>query len=221
LPAQHRREKSVCAEIIPFHHIARETGDDDAPLGRADFPVHRFGGQGDFRSDQIEPAEPADAGSGFGQRGVRENVLEHAARVGERHKGRIVMLGDVWAPPGPQDPVYEVLGARVARIASHLVVVGDNTRKYETGARQAGADERTVTHGGRTPQEAAEALRKVLQPGDVVLIKGHRRQRLDRVRMILQGRRVLCDLHHCELRTIDCEQCPMLETGWAKHRVIM
>jgi len=135
--------------------------------------------------------------------------------------GRIVMLGDVWAPPGPQDPVYEVLGARVARIASHLVVVGDNTRKYETGARQAGADERTVTHGGRTPQEAAEALRKVLQPGGVVLIKGHRRQRLDRVRMILQGRRVLCDLHHCELRTIDCEQCPMLETGWAKHRVIM
>lgn len=71
---------------------------------------------------------------------------------------------------------------------------------------------------GKSPQEAAEALRRVLKPGDV---KGHRSQRLDRVRLILQGRNVRCDPHFCDLRTIDCEDCPMLETGWAGRRVIL
>jgi len=136
-------------------------------------------------------------------------------------RGRAVMLGDVWAPQGPEDPIYEALGTRVAGIASHFVVVGENMRRYEAGALRAGMDARAMTYGGRTPQEAAEALRKVLKPGDVVLIKGHRRQRLDRVRMILQGGCVRCDLHFCDLRMIDCEDCPMLETGWAGHRAIM
>jgi len=134
--------------------------------------------------------------------------------------GRVVMLGDVWDPPEPEDPIYEALGARVARIASHFVVVGENLQRYEAGALPAGMEAQAVTYGGHTPQEAAEALRKVLRPGDVVLIKGRRSQRLDRVRMILQGRSVRCDLDYCDLRTIDCEECPMLEIGWAGHRAI-
>ena len=50
-----------------------------------------------------------------------------------------------------------------------------------------------ATYGVRTVHQAAAALQKILQPGDVLLLKGRRPQKLDRIRMILQGRRVRCD----------------------------
>ena len=74
---------------------------------------------------------------------------------------------------------------------------------------------------GRTVQEAAEALRGVLQAGDVVLIKGRSPEKLDRVRLVLEGRRVGCSIRYCSLRTLECEACGMLERGWEGHRVIM
>jgi hypothetical protein len=55
----------------------------------------------------------------------------------------------------------------------------------------------------------------------VLLIKGRGPEKLDRVRLILEGRRVGCDIRYCSLRTQECEQCPMLERGWEGHRVIM
>ena len=42
------------------------------------------------------------------------------------------------------------------------------------------------------------------------------RELLDRVRLILEERRVRCDLDFCNLRLVDCEMCPMLTRGW--HR---
>ena len=70
-------------------------------------------------------------------------------------------------------------------------------------------------------QEAAAALRAVLQPGDVLLIKGRSPEKLDRVRLILEGRSVGCSIRYCSLRTLECEACGMLERGWESHRVIM
>jgi UDP-N-acetylmuramyl pentapeptide synthase len=134
---------------------------------------------------------------------------------------RIVLLGDVTELPPPQRPIYQSLGGRAARMASYLVVVGDGLRRYRSGARRAGMPREAVIAGGPAPQQTAQVLAQILQPGDVVLIKGRRNQRLDRVRMILQGRRVMCDIRFCDLRTVDCEDCPMLETGWTKHRVII
>jgi len=61
----------------------------------------------------------------------------------------------------------------------------------------------------------------LLQPGDVVLIKGRDTQMLDRVRLILEGRRVGCDIVFCSLHRSSCEGCPMLESGWGTHRVVM
>jgi hypothetical protein len=38
--------------------------------------------------------------------------------------------------------------------------------------------------------------------------------------MLLQGRAVRCDIADCRLRTVDCEDCPMLEAGWGRHRPV-
>lgn len=124
---------------------------------------------------------------------------------------RIVVLGDVSEPPSGWRDSYRALGARVAGMASLLVVVGHGLAAYSSGARRAGMPKSAIIDGGRTPRQAADALGKLLQPGDVVLIKGRHPQMLDRVRLILQGRRVRCDIRSCGLRTMRCEQCPMLE----------
>jgi UDP-N-acetylmuramoyl-tripeptide--D-alanyl-D-alanine ligase len=134
---------------------------------------------------------------------------------------RMMLLGNVSEPQGPEESVQQALGGRVAAIASHMIIVGDGLQHYGSGARRAGMRSDAVIDGGGTPQQTAEVLARLLQPGDVVLVKGRRNQRLDRVRMIVQGRRVKCDIPFCDIRTIDCEDCPMLETGWDKHRVIM
>jgi len=134
---------------------------------------------------------------------------------------RVVLLGSVSEPPGPQRPIYQALGERVAKIASHLVLFHNEFEPYWSGARRGGMPRTAVTSAGRTARDAAEALSQVLHPGDVLLIKGRGPEKLDRVRLILQGRRVGCDIRYCSLRTQACEQCPMLERGWEGHRVIM
>ncbi|HEX4522255.1 MAG TPA: Mur ligase family protein [Casimicrobiaceae bacterium] len=134
---------------------------------------------------------------------------------------RVVLLGSVSEPPGPQRPIYQALGERVAGIASHLVLFNNEFEPYWSGARRGGMPKSAVINAGRSARDAAEALSEVLLPGDVLLIKGRGPEKLDRVRLILQGRRVGCDIRYCSLRTLECEQCPMLERGWEGHRVIM
>jgi UDP-N-acetylmuramoyl-tripeptide--D-alanyl-D-alanine ligase len=133
----------------------------------------------------------------------------------------IVLLGDVSEPPAPQRPIYQALGERVAGIASHFIIVGHGLEAYHSGARRGGMEKSSIIDGGRTPHQAADALRKLLQPGDAVLIKGRDTQKLDRVQLILAGRRVKCNIRFCNLRMMDCENCPMLETGWGRHRSVM
>lgn len=134
---------------------------------------------------------------------------------------RIVLLGDLSFPQGHERPTYLALGLRAARAATHLVVVGRGFRGYWSGARRAGMQRAAVTDGGRTVHQAAAVLQKMLQPGDVVLLKGRRPQKLDRVRMILQGRQVRCNIPFCDIRSMECADCPMLERGWGTHRAIM
>ncbi len=134
---------------------------------------------------------------------------------------RVALLGAVSEPPGPQRPIYQALGERVAGIASHLVVFNHEFEPYWSGARRGGMPRTSVIDAGRTVHDAADALRQVLHPGDVLLIKGRGPEKLDRVRLILDGRKVGCDIRYCSIRTLECEQCPMLERGWGRHRVIM
>jgi UDP-N-acetylmuramyl pentapeptide synthase len=146
------------------------------------------------------------------------SALDALAEIPAR---RIVVLGDVSEPPGSQGPIYRAIGARVAGIASCLVAVGgQGAGSYRSGARDAGMPNDAIIDGGRTPRSAAKALARVLEPGDVVLIKGRDNQMLDRVRLILEGRNVRCDLRTCNVRTLMCERCPMLERGWEGRRIV-
>ncbi|MEO5700703.1 MAG: Mur ligase family protein [Casimicrobiaceae bacterium] len=132
---------------------------------------------------------------------------------------RIVVLGDVSEPPGNQHEIYRELGRRIAAVASLVVLAGATgaLERYRAGLRSGGLSPAAIVPGGRTPQEIAATLQGLLAPGDVVLVKGRDTQRLDRVRLILQGIHVGCDIRVCHIRVVECADCPMLPHAWGEH----
>ena len=92
--------------------------------------------------------------------------------------------------------------------------------RYRRGLLAGGMPGGAATLGGRTPHEVAAAVRALIESGDVVLLKGRDTQKLDRVRLLLQGRDVRCAIRVCHVRALGCEECPMLERGWRDAPVV-
>ncbi len=149
-----------------------------------------------------------------------EAALEVLANIPARR--RVVVLGDVNEPVGSQRPICRRLGERVAEVASRAVfVTGDNFTSYAAGATRGGLTRSAVLHARRGVQEILTALPPDLGPGDVVLVKGGRSQRLERVVLALLGRTVRCELKQCGVQLTACHECPMLERGWEGRRVVV
>ncbi|MBV8080909.1 MAG: UDP-N-acetylmuramoyl-tripeptide--D-alanyl-D-alanine ligase [Actinobacteria bacterium] len=104
-------------------------------------------------------------------------ALEHlVARAGGRRT--VAVLGEM-AELGPDAPAYHAEVGRAAAEAGvgEVVAVGDLARGY-------------LANGGRwyaTADEAAEGLRSLLEPGDVVLVKGSRAAGLETIAAKLSG----------------------------------
>jgi len=147
-----------------------------------------------------------------------ERSLDLLAEIPGRR--RLVVLGEVSEPPGSQGPLYRALGARVAAVAAGLVVLGGTFQRYATGATSASMPRNMIVNAGRDVLAAAAAVRAMLEPGDVVLIKGRDTQRLGRVALALAGRQVGCTIPECSLKISACDDCPMLERGWRGRRPV-
>jgi len=145
-------------------------------------------------------------------------ALEVMAEIPARR--RIVVLGQISEPSGPQGPMYREIGARVAKIASPAIFVGANCQPYVTGAVHGGLPRTSIVKTGRSVSRGIEALRGFLSEGDVVLIKGRDTERLDRVSLALMGRTVACDISFCDAK-VRCAGCPMLERGWKDLTVMI
>jgi len=130
---------------------------------------------------------------------------------------RWVVFGDVTEPPGSPGPLYRRIGARVGLAADRFLIVGANAQRYATGAHASGLDRSAISVPGRLVSEAVRVLRSELRSGDVVLIKGHHYQRLERVTLALQGVAVRCDIERCEVKGRTCAECPMLTRGWSSQ----
>jgi UDP-N-acetylmuramoyl-tripeptide--D-alanyl-D-alanine ligase len=102
-------------------------------------------------------------------------ALAHLAERGNGHR-RIAVLGDM-AELGAGGPGYHrEVGEAVKEIGvDELVAIGELARGYVEGAEGVSARWAPTVDGG------IEALREVLQPGDIVLVKGSRAMGLEAV----------------------------------------
>lgn len=144
-------------------------------------------------------------------------AFETFGRVPARR--RVVVLGSVEEPPGKERDVYRELGRRLARCADLVICIGDdNMRSLRAAATRAGMERSAIRLAGPQLQAGIDLLDEALQPGDVVLIKGAGTQRLRRVVLRLQGKRVSCRVRRCNVKVLSCDDCPLLDAPEAHFR---
>jgi UDP-N-acetylmuramyl pentapeptide synthase len=129
---------------------------------------------------------------------------------------RIVVLGRVSEPMGSEGDIFRHLGARVAAIASKVILICGKRLSFpfSAGAVAAGMPRSSIIKAGNNIFNAAKILEGELREGDVVLIKGRNDQRMDRITFLLAGRTVGCRVMSCRTKVASCYHCPMLERGW-------
>lgn len=108
-------------------------------------------------------------------------ALKTARRMAGQGAQCIAVLGFM-AELGPISAAeHERLGELVVRLGiDRLVVVGDEARLVGLSAAREGLEPDRLTFC-REPQEAADAVRRMAAPGDLVLVKASRAARLERV----------------------------------------
>lgn len=131
---------------------------------------------------------------------------------------KLVVLGDIEDPKGPQGPLYNALGARLAGIAARVVFVGGEKsyKRVVSGAKSAGMARDRIVHAGDSTERAAALVQEDQRAGDIVLIKGRSIQHLERVAFRLSGRPVHCDIRECEIKS-GCAECPLTKDARARR----
>lgn len=107
----------------------------------------------------------------------------------ESEQRKIAVLGDMLELGAAAVQMHEDIGAYVARhTVDRLISCGPLGRSLADGARRAGMDPAHILEAPDA-QAAAVAVKGLVKPGDVVLVKGSRGMRLEQVVSALQGTR--------------------------------
>jgi UDP-N-acetylmuramoyl-tripeptide--D-alanyl-D-alanine ligase len=93
---------------------------------------------------------------------------------------RIAVLGDMLELGSFTDAAHQLVGRRVRAVADKLVAVGDLGRLIGESALQAGMPPHDVIFA-EDALTAAPLVEKLIAPGDMILVKGSRGARLDKL----------------------------------------
>jgi len=99
---------------------------------------------------------------------------------------RIAVLGDMLELGPYETKGHIMVGVRAAEVCRELIAVGELSRTTAQAARQAGMSSRRIQWFATVP-EAIEYLQGRLQNGDVVLVKGSRGLRMERITAALEA----------------------------------
>jgi UDP-N-acetylmuramoyl-tripeptide--D-alanyl-D-alanine ligase len=130
-------------------------------------------------------------------------------------KRRLLIVGDIAEPPGTESDAYGKLGESFARVPDAWILhIGRKKQKLQAGAKRAGFPADRIVGLGKEVLPAIEHVRRLVEPGDLVLLKGRDWQKLERILMALQGVNVRCGIEFCNKLGEGCSDCPLLERGW-------
>jgi UDP-N-acetylmuramoyl-tripeptide--D-alanyl-D-alanine ligase len=93
---------------------------------------------------------------------------------------KIAVLGDMLELGQYEQQGHEMIGIRAAEVADTLITVGERAQLIALAARRAGMKRELVTEVMDT-QAATDMLSQMIGPEDVVLIKGSRGMRMDKI----------------------------------------
>jgi len=109
-----------------------------------------------------------------------ESTLAALNLLDELDGYKIAVLGDMLELGPYERQGHEMVGVRAAEVVNELITVGERARMIAEAARQAGLEARAITVLDDS-QQAIAYLRPRLKEKDVVLIKGSRGMRMERI----------------------------------------
>jgi len=126
---------------------------------------------------------------------------------------RIAILGEMGELGSSGKKEHQKIGEKLAKLKKidYLISVGPLQKLTAQAAIKAGMKEKQVfwveNVGG-----AAEVLKKILQAGDLIYLKGSLLRHTERILLILKGEKVGCKLTSCHYYW-QCQNCPYLLSG--------
>jgi UDP-N-acetylmuramoyl-tripeptide--D-alanyl-D-alanine ligase len=115
-----------------------------------------------------------------------ESTLAALNLLNELDGRKVAVLGDMLELGQYEAQGHEMVGVRAARVAAELVTVGERAHIIASAARNAGMPPRRI-HEFESSQEAITFLQAKLKAEDVVLVKGSRGMRMDRIVSALEA----------------------------------
>lgn len=109
------------------------------------------------------------------------NLLDDLVTSGRK----IAVLGDMAELGDFTEPGHRKVGCRVVTTASLLITVGSLARLIAEEARLCGMPAQSIIQV-QTNQEAIAHLRQIVQPGDIILVKGSRSMAMEEIVAALQ-----------------------------------
>ncbi len=93
---------------------------------------------------------------------------------------KIAVLGDMLELGDYEEEGHLKVGCRVADVATELITMGERARNIARGARLCGLA-RSHIHETADCESATAVLREILQPHDIILVKGSRGMKMERI----------------------------------------
>ncbi|HTR41458.1 MAG TPA: Mur ligase family protein [Pseudomonadales bacterium] len=135
-------------------------------------------------------------------------VMETFSKMAGR---KIIVMGKIDEPMGKTRDRYREVGTKLAAFADYVLCIGgEDLKSLRAAAVDAGMDALAIKILGSRLEGAHEWLRTILQPGDLVLLKGSINQKFRRILLQLMGKPVGCRVKLCEVKVATCDCCPLL-----------
>jgi len=149
------------------------------------------------------------------ERNAATETFEAAFQVMAEAKAtrRVLVLGSYSEKEHSEEERGEWLAVRAAACAEVVIFVNEVAETGVAAAIRHGMDPEAVA-GFRTATEAGRYLQTILQPGDLVLLKGRRKEHLTRAYLQLLDE-VACNWNLCAFSII-CDQCEYSGFKWRR-----
>jgi UDP-N-acetylmuramoyl-tripeptide--D-alanyl-D-alanine ligase len=125
---------------------------------------------------------------------------------------RVAVLGEMGELGQSAEKEHQKIGEEVAKLKiDYLVSVGPLQKFAFQQAINSGMKKEQVFWANDV-LEAARILKKILKKGDLFYLKGSRLKHMERILLVLQGKKIGCRVADCHFYH-HCESCPSLKTG--------
>ena len=134
--------------------------------------------------------------------------LETLAAIKHPSK-KVAVLGEMGELGKYRNKEHYRVGTVLAKLnIDFLITIGPATKLIIKGAKDRGFPKKKIFYAENV-REAALFLKETLKPNNLWYLKGSRLKHLERILLILEGKRVDCQLTSCH-NYYNCQKCPKL-----------